>query len=113
MILELRDEKIERLEAGRPFVRLEVKAMSAVVSVLGEKPYGVKRVCKAWRMSSSTVYRYLKAASGDFPLPRRPGPDGDMSDAELTESIEQVEQVLLGDSTLHCERLRKVHARLG
>ncbi|MBF2761054.1 MAG: hypothetical protein ISN28_12470 [Ectothiorhodospiraceae bacterium AqS1] len=37
MIIEFRDEKIERLEAGRPFVRLEVKAMSVVVSASEKK----------------------------------------------------------------------------
>ena len=94
MLIELEDEKIERLETGRPFVRLEVKAMSLVVSTCEKKPYGVKRVCEAWRMSSSTVHRHLKEASEtseDPPPRRRPGPVGAMPDANLTEAIEQVE----------------------
>ncbi|MBF2759816.1 MAG: hypothetical protein ISN28_06045 [Ectothiorhodospiraceae bacterium AqS1] len=37
MILDLKDEKIEGLETGHPFVRLEVKAMSVIVSSFGEK----------------------------------------------------------------------------
>ncbi|MBF2761368.1 MAG: hypothetical protein ISN28_14105 [Ectothiorhodospiraceae bacterium AqS1] len=76
VIIELRDKKIERLEACCPFVRFEVKLMSVVVSSFGEKPYGVERVCKAWRMSRSTVYRHLKRVFGNLPLCRRPGPDG-------------------------------------
>ena len=31
--------------------------MSLVVSACEKKPYGMERVCEAWRMSSSTVYR--------------------------------------------------------
>ena len=111
MLIELKDEKIERLETGRPFVRLEVKAMSLVVSTSEKKPYGVKRVCEAWRMSSSTVHRHLKEASetsGDRPPRRRPGPVGAMPDANLTEAIEQVVE----GSPFHGEGYRKVHARL-
>ncbi|MBF2761769.1 MAG: hypothetical protein ISN28_16165 [Ectothiorhodospiraceae bacterium AqS1] len=37
MLIELRDEKIERLETGRPLVRFEVRAMSFVVWDFREK----------------------------------------------------------------------------
>ena len=69
MMLEIEDEWIERLETGRPSVRLEVKAMSLVASASEKKPYGVERVCKAWQMSSSTVYRMDDASAA--PSPRR------------------------------------------
>ena len=48
MLIELEDEKVERLETGRPLVRLEVKAMSLVVSTCEKKPYGVEGVCKGY-----------------------------------------------------------------
>ncbi len=66
-------------------------------------------------MNSTTVYRHLKEASrtSDDPPPRpRRRPDGLMPDAQI-DAIEQVEWMSFGDSPLHGEGYRKVHARLG
>ena len=85
--------------------------MSLVVSTSEKKPYGVKRVCEAWRMSTTTVHRHLKEASEtseDRPPRRRPGPVGAMPEAALIDTIRQVIEV----SPFHGEGYRKVHARL-
>ncbi len=64
--------------------------MSAALSISTKKVYGVSRVCRVWRMSRSGVYLGLEAES-DKQLPRhRPGPHGQMPDAELVEEIRKV-----------------------
>ena len=93
MLLDLEDENIERLRDRPPFGAQEVKAMSKVVSASEKKSYGVERVCEAWRMSNTTVYRRLKEAPGAKPPRRRPGPTGAMPDTELTKAIKQVEWI--------------------
>ncbi len=55
MTLELRDEKIVRLEAGRPFVRLEVEAMSVVVSSFEEKT--LRREMDLQGMADEQIHR--------------------------------------------------------
>jgi putative transposase len=70
------------------------------------KPYGLARVCRAWRAARSTVYR-RRAPPREAP-PRRPGPVGPMPDADLVAAIRAV----LAASPFHGEGHRKVWARL-
>jgi putative transposase len=80
--------------------------MSRAISPGGGKPYGLARVCRAWRAARSTVYRH-RAPARAMP-PRRPGPAGPMPDAALLEAIRGV----LAASPFHGEGHRKVWARL-
>jgi putative transposase len=80
--------------------------MSRAISPSGGKPYGLARVCRAWRAARSTVYR-RRAPARAVP-PRRPGPAGPMPDAALLEAIRGV----LAASPFHGEGHRKVWARL-
>ncbi len=64
--------------------------MSTALSISMRKLYGVSRVCRVWRMSLSGVYRGLGAQSDKQVPRRRPGPHGQMPDAELVEEIRKV-----------------------
>ena len=80
--------------------------MSRTASPGSGIPYGLARVCRVWRTSRATVYRYRSPAPAD--LPRRRGPSGPMPDAALVEAIRAV----LCGSPFHGEGHRKVWARL-
>jgi putative transposase len=80
--------------------------MSATLSPVTGRPYGLASVCRAWRVSRATVYRQ-RAAPRPEP-PRRPGPVGPMPDLVLLDAIRGV----LADSPFHGEGHRKVWARL-
>ncbi len=82
--------------------------MSAVISISTGKAYGVSRVCRAWSPSRASVYRDLQPARTEAAPPRRPGPQGPMSDADLVGEIRQV----ITNSRFHGEGYRKVWARL-
>lgn len=81
--------------------------MSAVISISAGRRYGVARVCRAWGVSRSSLYRDRMASPPPAPR-RRPGPQGPMPDAGLVEAIRQV----LAGSPFHGEGYRKVWARL-
>ena len=76
--------------------------MSAVISISTGKAYGVSRVCRA------SVYRDLQPARTEVAPPRRPGPQGPLSDADLVGEIRQV----ITNSRFHGEGYRKVWAPL-
>ena len=80
--------------------------MSQALSPSGAKPYGLARVCRAWRVARSTVYRHRLPPPTE--PPRRPGPVGAMADAALVAAIRGV----LAASPFHGEGHRKVWARL-
>lgn len=80
--------------------------MSAAVSPSSGRPYGTARVCRVWRLSRATLYRYRHPLASE--PPRRRGPAGPMPDAELVVAIRAV----LADSPFHGEGHRKVWARL-
>ena len=80
--------------------------MSRTTSPSGGKPYGLARVCRAWGVARSTVYRHREPPHPA--APRRPGPAGPMPDADLLEAIRAV----LAASPFHGEGHRKVWARL-
>jgi len=80
--------------------------MSAAVSSVTGRPYGLAAVCRAWRVPRASVYRH-QAPPQDAPC-RRPGPVGPLPDAVLLVAIRAV----LTDSPFHGEGHRKVWARL-
>ncbi len=81
--------------------------MSAVISISTGKAYGVSRVCQVWGLSRASVYRDLQPASTNATPRCRPGPQGPMSDEELTREIRQV----ITDSRFHGEGHHKIWAR--
>ena len=81
--------------------------MSAVISISTRRRYGAARVCRAWRVSRSSLYRGRMTSPPPAPR-RRPGPQGPMPDASLVEAIRQT----LAASPFHGEGYRKVWARL-
>ena len=82
--------------------------MSLAVSASANRPYGLARVCKVWRLSRATVSRHRRADNKPTAPRRRPGPPGAMPDADLARRI----RALLADSPFHGEGYRKVWARL-
>lgn len=82
--------------------------MSQTVSASANRPYGLARVCKVWRLSRATVSRHRRAEGRPSAPRRRPGPVGSMPDAALARRI----RALLADSPFHGEGYRKVWARL-
>ncbi len=80
--------------------------MSRTTSPSTGRPYGLARVCRAWRVARATLYRH-RAPVRDEPR-RRPGPVGPMRDADLVQAIRAV----LAASPFHGEGHRKVWARL-
>jgi putative transposase len=81
--------------------------MSAVISISAGRRYGVARVCRAWGVARSRLYRGRTASPPPAPR-RRPGPQGAMPGAALVEAIRQ----MLAQSPFHGEGYRKVWARL-
>jgi hypothetical protein len=62
--------------------------MSAVISISAGRRYGVARVCRAWGVSRSSLYRGRTPSPPSAPR-RRPGPQGPMPDAGIVEAIRQ------------------------
>jgi len=81
--------------------------MSRATSTSAGKPYGLRRVCRLWRVARSTVYYQRRCALAPR-APRRRGPLGPCSDEELAGHIRQV----LSASRFHGEGYRKVWVRL-
>jgi putative transposase len=82
--------------------------MSQIFSISVKRRYGLARLCRYWRVNRATHYRQLSAANRTDAPRRRRGPQGAMSDADLTWRI----RGLLTDSPFHGEGYRKVWARL-
>ncbi len=84
--------------------------MSRTTSPSTDRPYGLARVARTWRVSRATIYRHRTDAP--TPAPQRPGPLGPCSDVELVAHIRQ--QILA--SRFHGEGYRegyrKIWARL-
>lgn len=87
--------------------------MSRAHSISTHRRFGMSRVCHVWGVPRATVYRYraatdgAKAANTERP-PKRRGPQGACSDAELLRHIEAV----IAASPFSGEGYRKVWARL-
>jgi putative transposase len=80
--------------------------MSRTLSPSANRPYGLVRVCRSWRLSRATVHRQCSAPPGR--QRRRPGPEGAVSDAALADRV----RGLLAESPFHGEGYRKMWARL-
>lgn len=80
--------------------------MSAAVSLVNGRRYGLAAVCRTWRVPRATIYR-RRVPPREAPR-CRPGPCGPMPDPALLAAICAV----LGDSPFHGEGHRKVWARL-
>ena len=81
--------------------------MSCALSPSVARCYGLARVARVWSISRASVYRALKETQPNTP-PRRPGPVGACSDAELADHIRRQ----IAASRLHGEGYRKLWARL-
>jgi len=73
-----------------------------------KKPYGILRVCRAWRLARATVQRRKAHADGAPPVPAKRGPKTFLSDDELLVEIRAV----LASNLFVGEGHRKVWARL-
>jgi transposase InsO family protein len=83
--------------------------VSQTISSSANRPYGLARVCRAWRVPRSTVYARRAQVSLDREPPRKRGPRrGIVSDADLLAAI----HAALEDSPWVGEGYRKVWARL-
>jgi hypothetical protein len=75
--------------------------MSATVSPVSDRRYGLAAVCRVWRVARSGVYRHLTPPATP---PGRPGPVGPLVDGALLAAIRAV----LTASPFHGEGHRKV-----
>lgn len=87
--------------------------MSRAHSISTRRAFGMARVCQVWDVPRATVYRHRGPASGaraanSLRPPRRRGPRGACSDAELLTHI----QAVIDASPFSGEGYRKVWARL-
>lgn len=85
--------------------------MSRATSPSTARRYGLARVCRAWRIARSTLYRHRAQAAlppEQRPVPRQRGPRIGLTDAELTARI----RALLTTTGFHGKGHRKVWARL-
>ena len=87
--------------------------MSQAYSISTRRCFGLSRVCGVWGVARATVYRHRAVANGEDAAntarsPRRRGPQGACSDAELLSHIE----VVIKASPFSGEGYRKVWARL-
>jgi putative transposase len=87
--------------------------MSRAHSISAHRPFGMARVCQIWGVPRATVYRHRGPADGAGAAnavrpPRRRGPRGACSDAELLTHI----QAVIDASPFSGEGYRKVWARL-
>ena len=57
--------------------------MSLATSPSAMKPYGILRVCRAWRLARATVQRRKAHADGAPRVPAKRGPKAFLSDDEL------------------------------
>jgi transposase InsO family protein len=85
----------------------EVEKMSRRVSASAKKPYGVRRVCKAWEISASTFYAWLKRQQSNV-IPLRRGPQGPLPDEDLVSAIKDI----IKTSPFTAEGYRKIWAKL-
>jgi putative transposase len=80
--------------------------MGRRVSPPTDKPYGIERVTRLWRVSRATVYRHRRPPEGI--VRGRPGPRGAMADEDLVGAIREPRT----GSPFHGEGRRKLRARL-
>jgi transposase InsO family protein len=81
---------------------------SQAMSPSAKKPYGILRVCKAWRLASATVQRHKAQANAEPQIPAERGPKSCLSDEQILAEIRAV----LASTLFVGEGHRKVWARL-
>ena len=81
--------------------------MSKAISVSSDRPYGLRLVCRVWKIAASTVYARRKGAAVAA-APAKRGPRAVISDDDLLAQIREV----LAASPWVGEGHRKVHAYL-
>ena len=66
--------------------------MTRATSPSLQRPYGTARVCRIWGVSRATLYRHRSAdeAANEVRPPRRRGPLGARSDADLLTALRAV-----------------------
>jgi transposase InsO family protein len=82
--------------------------VSRATSPSAKKPYGIQRVCRAWKLCRATVQRHKAAGDTPAPTPGKRGPRTPLDDETLLQAIRTV----LGASPFVGEGYRKVWARL-
>ena len=81
---------------------------SQATSPSAKKPYGILRVCRAWRLARATVQRHKALANAEPQIPVKRGPKSFLSDDEILAEIRAV----LAANLFVGEGHRKVWARL-
>ncbi len=105
---ELLDEKIPGVGVGFPPRTRRSRLRSQTSSISAKRVYGLARVCKTWQLNRSSIYARRARRRSGFPPPKKRGPVGACTDAELVRHSRQV----LEKSPWVGEGYRKVHARL-
>ena len=82
--------------------------MSQATSPSAKKPYGILRVCRAWRLARATVQRHQALADGAPRIPAKRGPKTFLSDGQILAETRAV----LASTLFVGEGHRKVWARL-
>jgi len=82
--------------------------MSRRISPSAGKPYGVRRVCRAWRIAPSSYYARKRREAEGAGEPRRRGPRGLHSDEEILRHVRE----LVAAEVFAGEGYRKLWARL-
>jgi putative transposase len=82
--------------------------MSAAISPVSGRRYGVALVCRIWEVARSSYYAQVPSEVTETVQPRRRGPQPEISDEALVEAI----RCDLERSPFVGEGHRKVHARL-
>ena len=78
------------------------------MSASAKKPYGIQRVCRAWKLCRATVQRHKAAGDTPAPTPGKRGPRTSLDDETLLQAVRTV----LAASPFVGEGYRKVWARL-
>jgi putative transposase len=78
------------------------------MSPSAKKPYGIQRVCRAWKLCRATVQRHKAAGDTPAPTPGKRGPRTPLDDETLLQAVRTV----LAASPFVGEGYRKVRARL-
>ena len=69
------------------------------MSPSAKKPYGILRVCRAWRLARATVQRHKALADGAPRIPAKRGPKTFLSDDEILAAY----RLLASTEGLFCE----------
>jgi putative transposase len=85
---------------------------SRATSSSAKKPYGIQRVCRAWKLCRATVQRHKAAGDTPAPTPGKRGPRTPLDDETLLKAIRTVLGASPSVGPYVWEGYRKVRARL-